>query len=78
MKWELIEDGYHRDFRLVNADGLIVGHVRGSAYEVHRGWCAAIDGKDRYQSIGSYVTEDLAKIAVEKALRELLSEGSSK
>jgi len=66
-KWELYEDGYHRRQRLVRfPDGLIVGGVSGSNYET-QGWYACTDGAEGVKRIGYFVTEELAKKAVEAA-----------
>ena len=66
-KWELVEDGYDRRQRLVEfPSGLIIGGVSGSTHR-DGGWYAFTDGKDGCKRIGSFVTEDLAKRAVEEA-----------
>lgn len=63
-KWELVEDGYHRRSRYVEfPSGRIVGGVSGSTFE-NDGWDAQASGCN----IGSYITEDLAKRAVEAAV----------
>lgn len=64
-KWELIKDGYHREQRYVEwPSGKIVGGTRGTVYE-NDGWYAGAG-----ETLGVYVTEDLAKRAVEAALAE--------
>ena len=69
-KWELIEDSYDRELRLVSfPSGLIVGGVRGSVHSKD-GWYANTDGAQGRKNIGRYVTEDLAKKAVEEAQPE--------
>lgn len=72
-KWELAEDGYHRRQRLVNYPaGLVVGHTSGSNHN-NDGWYAATDGPDGLKRLGEFVTEDLAKKAVENAQPSLPS-----
>ena len=67
-KWELIEDGYEREQRLVSyPSGLIVGRVCGSNYDKNSGWSAWREGKGVQENLGTYVTEGLAKKAVEAA-----------
>lgn len=67
FKWELVEDGLYRDQRLVNfPSGLIVGGTRGTTFD-NRGWDAWTDGRNILKPLGKYVTEDLAKRAVESA-----------
>jgi hypothetical protein len=67
VEWELIEDGYHREQRLVaHGTGLIIGGTRGTTYE-KGGWYAWTDGTDGQKRLGTYVTEELAKRAVENA-----------
>lgn len=69
-KWELIEDGYHRESRLVDGEtGRILGGVRGSSYDSRGEWDAHVLGEDR-PHIGSFVTEGQAKRAVENAVAE--------
>lgn len=66
-KWELVEDGYHRRQRFVEfPSGLIIGGVGGSRHS-NDGWYAFTDGAKGVERIGSFVTEDLAKKAVEAA-----------
>ena len=66
-RWELVEDGYHREQRFVeNGTGLILGCVRGSVHD-NSGWGAFTDGAQGPKRVGLYVTEDLAKKAVEQA-----------
>jgi hypothetical protein len=67
MKWELYEDGYNRRQRLVRfPEGLIVGGVSGSNFD-SQGWYAHTDGAEGVKRVGYFVTEDLAKEAVENA-----------
>jgi hypothetical protein len=67
-EWELIEDGYHREWRLISyPTGLVIGGVRGSIHQRNDGWCGWTDGANGRKNIGDYITEDLAKRAVESA-----------
>lgn len=67
-KWELVEDGYHRESRLVDGvTGRILGGVSGSNYDNRHEWDANIRDDDR-PHIGSFVTEGQAKKAVEGAV----------
>lgn len=69
-KWEVVEDGYHKEVRLVDCStGQILGGVRGEKYSSRAEWDAHLRGTDKPQ-IGSYVTEDQAKAAVELALKK--------
>ena len=69
-KWELIEDGYHRESRLVDGEtGRILGGVRGSSYDSHGEWDAHVRGNDK-PHVGSFVTEGQAKKAVEILVAE--------
>jgi hypothetical protein len=66
-KWELIENGYRRRQRLVSfPSGLVIGYTNGSTHD-GEGWDAMLDGPAKRKWIGTFVTEDLAKNAVEKA-----------
>lgn len=67
-KWEVVEDRYHRCLRYVlYPSGLIIGHVQGKNADPHASWTASTDGQDGGKRIGTYVTEGLAKKAVEAA-----------
>lgn len=63
-KWEIVEDDYHKRLRLVEyPSGRIVGTVSGCIYNPRDSWFASREGK----ALGDYVTEGLAKKAVELA-----------
>ena len=67
-KWEIDEDGYEREQRLVSyPSGLIVGRVCGSNYDKNSGWIAWREEKEVQENLGTYVTEGLAKKAIEAA-----------
>ncbi len=71
-KWEVIEDSYWKKSRYIQyPSGLIIGHVRGSNCDSSQPWTASTDGRDGRgggERVGDYVTERLAKKAVEVAI----------
>ena len=82
-KWQLIEDGYNKESRLVNgATGEILGTVRGCNCDLDEPWVAIIDTPKipKDQHVGSYVTEAQAKKALEVRIEVLFkaAKGRSK
>jgi hypothetical protein len=67
-KWELVEDGYTRECRLVEEiTGRIVGGTTGSSFNPSAGWLAWYEDKDGRHRIGYFISEANAKQAVESA-----------
>jgi hypothetical protein len=82
-KWQLIEDGYHKESRLVNrVTGEVLGSVSGCNYDNTAPWVAFISTPKipKDQHVGSYVTEAQAKKALEARVEILFkaAKGRSK
>jgi hypothetical protein len=74
-KWEVVEDGYNRRLHFVQSGtGLIIGHVEVSNYDSDN-WYAGTDGPEGRKRLGDFVTEALAKRAVEVAQSPEASHG---
>lgn len=69
-KWEMVNDGYHREQRLVDErTGQILGGVKGCVYDSKGEWDAHVRGK-AVPHVGSFVTEWQAMRAVEREVEE--------
>lgn len=64
VRWEIVEGGFHKEWRYVNESGRIIGGVRGSHYQESDGWYAHVETPGRV-NLGRFVIPDLAKKAVE-------------
>ena len=68
LKWEIVDDGYNREFRYVSyPSGRIIGEVSGCVCYSKSEWSAGLRSSKGYTLIGAFVTEELAKKAVENA-----------
>ena len=63
-KWNVVEDGYHREVHLVDSKGRVVGVVRGSYYETN-GWYSHAEEPSETVRMGRYTTLARAKTAVD-------------
>jgi hypothetical protein len=71
-RWELTEDGYHKESRYVDrSTGQILGIVRGNNYDSTEDWDASLKIPRNDPYIGAYTTEGMAKRAVENAVTKL-------
>ena len=71
-QWEVTEDGYNRNLRLVQyPSGFVLGYVSGQNYVSTAEWDVSVFNKSTSlcKLIGRYVTEGLAKKALEEAVK---------
>jgi hypothetical protein len=72
-KWEVVEDGYHKHIRLIKvSSGLILGEVSGCNCDAREPWEAFVEPPAKGGFIGKFVSERLARTALEKRLVTVL------
>jgi len=70
--WEIVEDGYYKRIRLVRyPSGLILAMVSGCNCDQRKPWDAFAETPSNAGLIGQFVTEGLAKKAVENWVKSL-------